>query len=237
MTHCGGLGAQEVSDDVRDIRGTIVRGADGEEFGKVDDVIFDHETMEIHYLLVNSASGLKAGTFLLPADRVSADENHEDGLAAGVTSQQIENAPPYDGNSLLSEKEWKKYEQVFKQYWEDIPVMHIKGTDRTLIPPDAVPPTSASSSSQGKSDTRQVTAAELFPRRISNVFSEPAPGAGKITLRPESAARAEEAAAGVSLLKPRWWEAFENYLSVNKGDIQSACSQCGPSANRERDVA
>jgi sporulation protein YlmC with PRC-barrel domain len=239
MTHCGGLGAKQVSDDVRDIRGTIVRGADGKEFGKVDDVIFDHDTMEIHYLVVNSASGLEAGTFLLPADRVSADENHEDGLAAGVTSQQIENAPPYDGKSLRSEKQWKKYEQVFKQYWEDKPVMHIKGTDRTLVPPDAVPPASAGSSDQGglKSDTRQVTAAELFPRRISNVFSDPAPGASKITLRPESVARAEEAAAGVSLLKPRWWEAFENYLRVNKGDIQSACSQCGPDATRKRDVA
>lgn len=239
MTHCGSLGMQEVSDDVRDVRGTVVRGSDGEQFGKVDDVIFDHDTMEIRYLVVDGAGRLEAGTFLLPADRISIDQDHEDGLAAGVTGQQIENSPPYDRNSLRSDGEWRKYEQKFKQYWEEKPVMHIKGSDRIIVPPDAAPPAPASSSRQkrGGAGTREVNAAELFPHRISDVFSDPTPGAGKVTLRPASVARAEEAASGVAMLKPRWWDAFENYLRENKGDIQSKCSQCGPTADRKLEVA
>jgi sporulation protein YlmC with PRC-barrel domain len=238
MTHCGGLGMQ-FSDDIRDIRGTTVRGSDGEELGNVQDVIFEHDTMEIRYVVVDSAGGLEAGTFLLPVNRISADEDHPDGLAAGVNNQQVENAPKYDGKALQSEEQWKKYEQKFKDYWEEKPVMHIKGSDRIIVPPDTAPPAPASSSRQkgAGAGTRELSAAELFPHRISDVFSDPAPGAGKVTLRPEPVARAEEAASGVALLKPRWWEAFENYLRDNKSDIQSTCSQCGPSSGRKRNVA
>jgi hypothetical protein len=38
--------------------------------------------------------------------------------------------------------------------------------------------------------------------------------------------RAEESASGITLLKPRWWDTFENYLRLNKEDIQASCSQC-----------
>jgi len=147
----------------------------------------------------------------------------------------IENAPQYDKRSLQSEDAWKNYEQAFKQYWEEEPVMHIKGSDRIITPPDEPLGASASSRSSaatsareesGVSEERQVSAADLFPNRITEVFTDPAPGSGKVTLRPKSVARAEEAASGVTLLKPRWWESFENYLRLNKDDIQAECAQC-----------
>ena len=52
MAHCGGLGSQRVPEDLHDIRGTIVRGPEGQKLGKVNDVIFDHDTMEIRYLVL-----------------------------------------------------------------------------------------------------------------------------------------------------------------------------------------
>ncbi|MGA8618841.1 MAG: hypothetical protein WB660_10050 [Candidatus Sulfotelmatobacter sp.] len=118
----------------------------------------------------------------------------------------------------------EKYEKEFKEYWEEDPVMHLKGSDRIITPPDEPVPTSTGST--GVSGENQVSAADFFPHRISNVFSDPAPGSGKVTLRPSSVARAETAASGVALLKPRWWEWFENYLCLNKDDIKSDCSQC-----------
>ncbi len=86
----------------------------------------------------------------------------------------------------------------------------------------------AGSADQGvrESNTYPINAADLFPERISDVFSDPAPNPGKVTLRSKSVARAEEVASGVTLLKPRWWESFENYLRLNKDDIQAKCSQC-----------
>ncbi len=217
--HYGSLGTLRLADGVRDIRGTSVRGSDGAKLGNIDDVIFDHDTMEIRFLAVDSGGWLQAGTFLLPADRVSADASHEEGLAIGATPEQAENCPRYQKESLRSEDEWQKYEQEFKKYWDEDPVMHMNRSDRVITPPGE--PISAPASSIGEggaeSGDRRINAADLFPERISNVFSDPAPGAGKVTLRLKSVARAEEAATGVTLLKPRWWDSFENYLRLNKG--------------------
>jgi hypothetical protein len=147
------------------------------------DVIFDHDTLEMQYLVVDSDGWLEAGTFLLRVDRVSADENDEDSLVAGVTRQQIVKSPQYDNSTLQSKDEWKKYEQEFKRYWDE-----------------------------------------------AQVFSDTAPGSSKVTLRPKSAARAEEAASGGSLLKPRRWESSEDYLRLNKKNLQAKCPECASKA-------
>ena len=227
MTHSGSLKDHHDTDDERDILGTTVRGSHGRTLGTVDDVIFDHDTMQIRYVVVRSDGWLEAGSFLLPADLISVDPQHEDDLAAGVTRKQIENSPRYQEKSLSSEAEWKKYEQEFGKYWDEAPVMHIKGSDRIITPPEEPAPVQASSTAQSQQPgDRQISAAQLFPERMTPVFSDPAPSGGKVTLRPKSVARAEEAASGATLLKPHWWEAFENYLRENKSDIQARCEQC-----------
>ncbi len=237
MAHCGVLGNQGLPEDVRDIRGTIIRGPEGQKLGKVNDVIFDHDTMEIRYLVVDSDGSFELGTFLLPAASVSRDEKHNSGLTTSASKQRIENAPQYDKEVLNSTDNWNKYEQEFKRYWEEDPVMHMKGSDRIITPPEEPAPDQASSTSAtSESTSREINPAELFPERISKVFSDPEPSGSKLTLRPLPVARAEEAASGVALLKPRWWDAFENYLNRNKGDIQSRCSQCSQSG-AERNVA
>jgi sporulation protein YlmC with PRC-barrel domain len=239
MTHYRALGTQRVSDDVRDVRGTTIRRSDGVQVGKVDDVILDHETMEIRYLVVGDADWPEAGIFVLPAERVSVDENHEDGLATGATTQQVENAPQYGPGSLRSADEWTKYEREFKKYWEEQPVMHMKDSYRIVTPPEEPAPTQAGPINEGSrgSGDRVADAGKLFPERMTSVFSDPTPGSGKVTLRPRSISRAEDAASGVALLKPHWWEAFENYLRLNKDDIQSYCSQCASGADEKCEAA
>ena len=236
MAHYGNLGTQ-VSDEARDVRGTTVRGGNGEDLGKISDVIFDHDTMEIGYIVVDGGDWLAAGTFLLPADRVSADEEHEDGLATDVTKQQIENAPQSDRNTLDLGDGWKKYEEEFKKYWDEEPVMHIKGSDHIITPPDTSAGAANSASQAGGSSDREINAAELFPERMTPVFTDPEPKAGKVTLRPRSVARAEEAASGVTLLKPRWWEAFENYLQIHRDEIQAKCPECSSGSQQTSRVA
>jgi hypothetical protein len=188
-------------------------------------------------VVVDSGGWSKDPTFLLPADSVSADD-HDDGLATETTRQQIDNAPQYDKKSLQSDEVWKKFEEEFTKYWEEDPVIHIKGSDHIIVPPDTATPAKASSSGEARrgAEDYEVTAADLFPERISDVFTDPAPRPGKVTLRPNSVARAEEAAAGVTLLKPSWRDSFEEYLRQNKNDIHANCSQCG-SSKKEREVA
>ena len=227
MAHNGNLGTELVSDEVRDIRGTVVRGPDGAVLGTVDDVIFDHDTMEIRYLVVDSGGWLDAGTFLLAAEDISVDQSNADGLGTEATPEQIERSPQYDEKSLNSDDEWKKYENEFRNYWEEGAAMHRKDSpDRIITPPEEPAPAESVAAVEDSSSGSAVDAARLFPQRMTDVFSDPTPGGGKVTLRPKSVARAEEAASGVALLKPRWWEAFENYLRVKKSDIQAKCPQC-----------
>lgn len=231
MAHCGNLGNRRVSEGLHDVRGTTVRGADGEKLGKISDVVFDHDNMAIRYVVVDSGGWLSGGVFLLPANRLTVDEQHGNGLATGTTQKQIKNSPQYKKESLRSDGEWKKYEQQFKKYWEEQPVMHIKGSDRIITPPEEPELVRANSSaSTTQASGGGVNAAELFPERMTSVFSDPEPGGSKVTMRPQPVARVEEAAAGVNQLKPRWWDAFENYLRMNKDDIQAGCSQCSSKA-------
>ena len=227
MTHNGSIGTQAVPEDIRDIRGTTVRGADNQKLGEVSDVIVDHDTMDIRYLVVESEGWLDSATFLLPADLVSRNENDENNLAAAVTRRQIEESPSYDNQVQKSGDEWNRYETEFKQYWDEEPVMHMKGSDRIITMPDQP----AAPQENSRFESREVEENEpdvsnLFPNRIAPVFSDTAPGSGKVTLRPKAVARAEDAASGVTLLKPRWWESFENYLKINKDEIQAKCPEC-----------
>jgi sporulation protein YlmC with PRC-barrel domain len=231
MTHNGSVGTHLVPEEIHDIRGTTVRGADNTRLGEVVDVIVDHETMEIRYLVVDGQGRLDTGIFLLPADRISADANNDNNLAAGATRQQIEDSPHYRDQMKQSQDQWKKYEQQFKKYWDEEPVMHLKGSDRIITTQAEQVRGQSNVANQGsESEDREVDVARLFPERMAPVFSDTAPGSGKVTLRPKPAARAEEAASGVSMLKPHWWESFENYLRVNKDDIQAKCSQCSSKA-------
>lgn len=227
MTHNASVGTQVVPEDIRDIRGTSIRGADDSRLGEVSDVIVDHETMQIRYLVVDSQGWLDSQTFLLPAERIAGDKNDDANLAANITREQIEHAPCYDNEAPKSGTEWRKYQLAFQKYWDEEPVMHLKGSDRIITLPEEPP--SAQDNSAGpasQSEGRDLNAADLFPDRMTPVFSDPAPGSGKVTLRPKSVVRAEEAASGVGQLKPHWWESFENYLRVNKEDIQAQCPEC-----------
>jgi uncharacterized protein YrrD len=60
MAHYGTLETQPVSDDGQDIGGTTVRDSDGTKLGQVDDVIFDHDTLGIRYVVVDRDGWLEA---------------------------------------------------------------------------------------------------------------------------------------------------------------------------------
>lgn len=60
MAHYGTLETQPVSDDGQDIGGTTVRDSDGTKLRQVDDVTFDHDTMEIRYVVVDRDGWLEA---------------------------------------------------------------------------------------------------------------------------------------------------------------------------------
>ena len=236
MAHYGTVGSHRFSEDVDDIRGTTVRGLEDEKIGTIDDVIFDHGTGEIRYVVIDSGGWLKSRRFLIMASRIFASPERPDEFQVGVTKQQIENLPPYDEKSLRSQEDLKKYEEEYKKAWHEGPVQHRHGSDRNITPPDdELEPAGASGETSSGGST--VTAADLYPDRITDKFSDPTPSGGKVTLRPAgTASRAEDASKGVALLKPRL-DAFEALLRRNQVDIRAKCPQCETAPEKQRDVA
>ena len=116
MTHYGNLGSQRFGNRVDDIRGANIYGADDQKLGTLDDVILDHATMEIEYVVVDSVDP-EVGKFLLPASEISGDTKHPDDFSADITKEESRSMPSYDEKTLKSESKWKKFLEGFKKWW------------------------------------------------------------------------------------------------------------------------
>lgn len=145
-------------EDADDIRGSSVYGLDDDKLGKIDDVIFDHSSGNIRYVIVDTGGWLRSRKFLVPADRLRVSAQHEDDYQVDLTKQQIESFPPYDENDVTVEDRWTDYESRYRQSWpsarveedagrsgsskddwEDGEVLHKKGSDRIITPePDEI---------------------------------------------------------------------------------------------------
>jgi PRC-barrel domain len=117
-----------------DIRGASLYGSDDEKLGKIDDVIFDHSTGNIGYVVVDTGGWLKTKKFIVPSSRLHASLQHKDDFASDLTKKQVENFPPYDERHLESEEKWTDYEGRYKAHWETGPVMHRAESDRNITP-------------------------------------------------------------------------------------------------------
>ena len=180
MAHFGRLGSYRFAEDVGDIRAANVYGRDGEKLGKIDGVIFDHDTMEVQYVVVDSGGWFEAGRFLLPADRMSAKELHKDDFSADATKEPVKSSPRYNEKSLDSDGAWKKYLDEFKKYWVESPVMHRKDTDRIITPPEEP---SSSRRRSPKPETCEKSAKASWP---SVPIAPPMSGRGRMLRRRQS---------------------------------------------------
>jgi len=76
MPHYGLLRDYRFEDEgtADDIRGAKIYGRDDEKLGKIDDVIFDHTTGNIRYVVVDTGGWLSSKKFLVPPDRIRASQ-------------------------------------------------------------------------------------------------------------------------------------------------------------------
>jgi PRC-barrel domain len=134
MPHYGILGNTAVSDAGEDVRGTHLYGKNDEKLGKIDDVIFDHSTGEIRYVVVDTGGWLASKKFIVPAGRLQASARHENDFDVDLNKKQVESFPPYTDSELESESAWSAYEGKYRAKWVNDPVMHRAETDRNVTP-------------------------------------------------------------------------------------------------------
>lgn len=134
MAQYGRLQNYRFTEAAEDVRGSTLYGLSDEKLGKIDDVIFEHATGSICYVIVDTGGWLSTKKFIVPADRIRASTEHKDDFAVDLTKQQVEGFPPYNETDLESEAQWSDYEGRYRSKWEAGPVMHRAGTDRNITP-------------------------------------------------------------------------------------------------------
>ena len=87
-----------------DIRGSKLYGLKDEKLGKIDDVIFDHFTGSISYVVVDTGGWLSTKKFIVPARRLKVSTEHKDDFAVDLNKQQVEAFPPYQESDLESDE-------------------------------------------------------------------------------------------------------------------------------------
>jgi PRC-barrel domain len=195
-----------------DIRGAAIYGRNDEKLGKIDDVIFDHSTGAINYVVVDAGGWFSSKKFLVPPHRLHSSADHKGDFAVNVDKQQIESFPRYNESDLHSEEKWRGYEKQFDQAWHAGPVQHREGSDRDITPtPDEMPTQSGSIGSQ------------LTPSQRAEVNSRIIPaGANEVTIQ-----------SGASGIGSRWSN-FEDRLRERRKEVTKACTTCtvGPARDR-----
>ena len=195
-----------------DIRGAKIYGRDDEKLGKIDDVIFDHSTGNIRYLVVDTGGWLSSKEFLVPAGRVRGSQKHTDDFEISATKEQIERFPEYKESDLGSDEDWKRYEKNYEAAWDDGPVQHRKGSDRDITPtPNEMPAQPGSIGSQLSASEQAELSSRIIPA-----------GSDDVTI--------QSSAAGIG----RRWLTFEQRLRQHRRDITHACKTCtvGPASDR-----
>jgi sporulation protein YlmC with PRC-barrel domain len=134
MPHSGLLGKYEFHEEAEDIRGATLYGVADQKLGKIDDVIFDHDTGKIHYVVVDTGGWLSSKKFLVPTEHMRSSAKHQDDFSVNLTKKEIETFPLYNERDLDSEERWADYEDRYRSKWETGPVMHRMGTDRNIAP-------------------------------------------------------------------------------------------------------
>jgi sporulation protein YlmC with PRC-barrel domain len=110
MAHLGILGEYRFSDSEEagaDIRGASVYGLNDEKLGKIDDVIFDHATADIRYVVIDTGGWLSTKKFVVPADRLRMSAKRADEFEVDLDKAHVEKFPPYSVEDVESSRRWR----------------------------------------------------------------------------------------------------------------------------------
>jgi hypothetical protein len=141
MAHLGTLRDFRFDNSADDVRGAALYGRDNEKLGKIDDVIFDHSSGQVKFVVVDTGGWLSSKQFLVMPERVRSRSNREDEYVTDLSKKQIEALPAYDENQLSDEKRWQKYEGDYRRasgFEETAGILHQAGSTNILVP-DSIP--------------------------------------------------------------------------------------------------
>jgi hypothetical protein len=230
MSHYALLGEYRFNNATEDIRGAALygfnaKGQGDEKLGKIQDVIFDHSSGDIAYVVVDTGGWLTTKEFVVSAELLHASPQHEGDFACDLTKKQIETFPSYNEKDLESHEKWTNYENRYRSKWETGPVMHRAGTDRNITPTTLQMEGNRDSAiaSGNESELRPMTAgADLASVEAADTPTERIVPAGMDSVVISS---------GASGIGPRW-DTFQERLRERRKEAVAGCTVCSVGPGR-----
>jgi sporulation protein YlmC with PRC-barrel domain len=185
MPHYGVLHEYKL-EEVDDVRGAEVYGVNDEKLGTINDVIFDHSTGEIRYIVLKT-SAILGKRYMVPANRISPYGHHDDKFYAELDKDRLEMLPEFNDDRLKSATDWSDYEKDYEKRWNDGAVMYNKDTGRIITPApqeQAVPAKGQPLSAEARESLNR----DFTPQRMGKrdeYLGVADSGAGKTTLQPQ----------------------------------------------------
>jgi len=239
MAHYSLLRDYRFANAVDDIRGATLYGSLDEQIGTMDDIVFDHETGDTRYVVLD----LGHHKTLVPSGRVYRS-SRKDGFETDLSKTEALELPVFDEAMLESEKQWTEHEKVHLDAWHkrveqftkeyqksysDDPVEHREGSDHFITPgPSDMPPEPANTERK-----RVISGADPTPRRIRDKFSGPSHLMSLATTgeasSPMTTWTPRTANASYRDISPRW-TTFQASVKSHVDHIRGQCPAC--SANK-----
>ena len=234
MTHYGVLRDYRFPESADDIRGATLYGVDDKKLGKIDDVIFDHTTGNISYIVVDTGGWLTTRKFLVPADRLRESTEHEDDFSVDLIKEQIEKLPPYNEKDLQTNEGWADYEGRYRSQWETGPVMHRAETDRNITPTTSQL-LGNPASSPNNSVPLDIEEESLYDEEIDEQDMDAANAdTGRVIAAGTDAVVISNSASGIG----DRWDTFQARLRERRKEAAIGCKSCGvgPASSRSDSV-
>lgn len=219
MPHYGTLraGGGYSTIEADDIRGASVYGLNDDKLGKIDDVVFDHASGHIAYVVIDTGGWLTTKKFVVPANQLSESAKHDHDYVVDLTKKQIEKFPPFNEEDVATEETWSVYEGRYRDSWSDGSILHREGSNRAVTPPsnEVQEGNSATSTLSEEDQTADLEAAgsaddRVFPATGSSV--SPNPNSGAVGSR---------------------YLAFEEELQQRRKEVTTSCTTCSKSPESE----
>jgi hypothetical protein len=225
MAHYGILRDLPVAADSEDIRGAHLYGLNDEKLGKIDNVIFDHSTGNIQYVVVDTGGWLTTKRFIVPAEGLRASAKHEDDFEADLNKEQVENFPPYNESDLDSETRWNGYEGRYRSKWVANPVMHRAETDRNLTPTTEQASGNLESERAAAQAHGIAPASRLGPVSASSTRSD-LNAASSATERVVPAGTDSVVISNSAVGIGGRWDTFQSHLRERRKEAVAGCQTC-----------
>lgn len=135
LPHYGVLRDYRFEKEVDDLRNDEVYGVNDEKLGEIADVIFDHSTGDIRYVVLDTGGLFSRKKVMVPANRIEPYGSHEGKFYAELDKERLEMLPEFDEKMLAENYDWSNYEKEYEKRWNDGAVMYNKDTGRIVTPP------------------------------------------------------------------------------------------------------